>query len=1539
MKKILLAVLALALAVCCFATVFTATAATDVAVSNTPSGRGYFKYAPFEDFEEGISGASVVYAANTHAWATDEDGNHALSTTQGDNGYAGQMFSMGTSSEIGTYFVEFDIKPVKNVVAATVLFGIPASGTHFAQIGLSFNSDLSNLTVVDGVTVGGWSGITNYKNASVSKLDNGYWHVYFEYDVTADMSSATSLVFCQNATVGGDNSAQWDNIAYGNLAKSADYYNIDWDVDYGKLTNVWSEQPIWANSGDVVSNYFGTGVSALKINATDTNNTQIGGIVNTAGNPIKIAKEAVMTYYQFDIDLDGLSMLNIWTSGCYTAVIYQNGVWHVEGGAINLKAVRLAKGWRISYFIDMGAANAANMEFNINTTGTGAAYIANLLVAQIDTVRAPWVSSETVTYNASNPADVNVTLDVKGKAITALTCGGDAVDAANYSYSGEKLTLKAAAFSGKTGDLDFTLATESGSVDFTVISAQTKIPLTVALKSTAAINKYYDETTDVKEEIEFDVTGIEADHDVRIIYTAKYDSAAAGTGRKITITFELAGNDAALYELATEMLEITGCEIYDRITVTLGYEGEPIVKYENGNTDVSKNDIVLTLNGVAQGDDVNVTFDAAYESAAAGKVKINITNAALSGADAGKYKLASATLQIDGEILARTTTTATYAGEIEKRYDGTSFLNTKGMTLTLSNIADGDQVSVTFKAEFIGKEVGDRTVRFTNLVLTGRDAYKYVLAATSFEKVGYIIEMKDVSVSDNAGFYTMDGQTLQYFDFENVITGNVVADAISGLYLSPSSGEMNNGITQTASVVEEDGNKVLKLEENCFGYATQLFSTNATGSYRDAGIYAVSFKVKPQNASIIGVLIRNSYATNDAESILADYRYSVTNDASGKAISVAKETQGFLGENQRYFNGRATVDANGWIDCYFEYELAEGITYADKFCPVLIFTGATASSKTISTYYFDDVSYLCKSTPDKYMTIDHNFDMEGANGDAVTDTPFYSDLGEGFVYDNEWTGEFVADNTVVRLDIPANTSAQRVGCFKNSIADGNDKLFKGDGIHYVQFDFDMTCSHFKLYSHGDAGSFNFFAISCDMNGDQYSFSVECYDGWISNFKTQVTENGMTRVSFIADMSGSAFDATYLNLEASAGSAGGSIYFDNLFVSHEDYTPSAKDATYNFVGTDDVVFNVYLKGAKLESVELDNVAVSADKYVYDAAKDTITLDKSLFATTNPQVAARVLKVKTSEGDLTAKAKLVDNRKEVTLSLDYTGAAIAKDYDGTTDVDQAVIDAIVEQIAIGGVTAGDDISFTCDVAYSSKNAGTTTIEITNIRLTGANADDYKLATESLTVEAEINKIQLTVSGTTAANKTYDGTTNAVATAGTLTGVLNGETVTLSVATAVFNSANVADANKVSVTYALSGADAANYIAPVAEDIANATIGKKTVTVKADAKTITVGDVEPALTYTTEGLVAGDALTGTLTREQGAEEGEYAILQGTLSAGDNYTINFVSAKLTIAPAQADPAGLSTGAIVGIVVGVAAVAGAAALAVVLVLKKRRSK
>ncbi len=78
----------------------------------------------------------------------------------------------------------------------------------------------------------------------------------------------------------------------------------------------------------------------------------------------------------------------------------------------------------------------------------------------------------------------------------------------------------------------------------------------------------------------------------------------------------------------------------------------------------------------------------------------------------------------------------------------------------------------------------------------------------------------------------------------------------------------------------------------------------------------------------------------------------------------------------------------------------------------------------------------------------------------------------------------------------------------------------------------------------------------------------------------------------------------------------------------------------------------------------------------------------------------------------------------------------------------------------------------------------------------------------------------------------------------------------------------------------------------------ITPRALTVTAEPTTKVYGEADPALSYTAGTLVSGDAFSGSLIREAGEDVGTYAILQGTLSAGDNYTLTYIGDVFSITP-----------------------------------------
>jgi hypothetical protein len=156
---------------------------------------------------------------------------------------------------------------------------------------------------------------------------------------------------------------------------------------------------------------------------------------------------------------------------------------------------------------------------------------------------------------------------------------------------------------------------------------------------------------------------------------------------------------------------------------------------------------------------------------------------------------------------------------------------------------------------------------------------------------------------------------------------------------------------------------------------------------------------------------------------------------------------------------------------------------------------------------------------------------------------------------------------------------------------------------------------------------------------------------------------------------------------------------------------------------------------------------------------------------------------------------------------------KVYDGTTNATLIVSNAVLV-----GVVSGDTVTLDTTNAvgvFADKNVGTgKTVTVSGLALLGADAGKYTLTQP--TTNSDITPLALTITGLSAQNKVYDGTTSVTlsGTAG-LAGVLGGDVVSLGgTATGTFGDANVGTGKVVTVSgLSLTGGDAGNYsLAPL-------------------------------------------------------------------------------------------------------------------------------
>ena len=182
---------------------------------------------------------------------------------------------------------------------------------------------------------------------------------------------------------------------------------------------------------------------------------------------------------------------------------------------------------------------------------------------------------------------------------------------------------------------------------------------------------------------------------------------------------------------------------------------------------------------------------------------------------------------------------------------------------------------------------------------------------------------------------------------------------------------------------------------------------------------------------------------------------------------------------------------------------------------------------------------------------------------------------------------------------------------------------------------------------------------------------------------------------------------------------------------------------------------------------------------------------------------------------------------------------------------------------GLVAADtaNVTFTKSASFSSANAGNTITIVMNDSISGSAAGNYTL-TQPTGITANITPKALTVTGTTIANKVYDGSTTATISGGSLVGVVSGDTVGLTQA-ASFSQSNVGTGLAVTVADLLTNNAAGNYtLTQPTGFTANITPAPITVSIASQTKvydasnaaTLTGGTSSNAGSYTLAGFVSG-------------------------------------------------------------------------------------
>ncbi|GLQ89873.1 YDG domain-containing protein [Dyella flagellata] len=973
-----------------------------------------------------------------------------------------------------------------------------------------------------------------------------------------------------------------------------------------------------------------------------------------------------------------------------------------------------------------------------------------------------------------------------------------------------------------------TLSLSNGSglaSNYTLIGGTDQLAITKAalnVTGTVAGNKVYDGTTAAVLSGSV-LNGVLGSDNVTLgnDTAGTFASKNAGNGIAVSTGMSISGTDAGNYTLTQPgsitanitpyVLNLSGTRVYDANTDANAslFGGSGVLNGINGDT--------LTLSGSGIVSSKNVgTYTGASQ--------FNLNNLSLTGngsALASNYTLAGGT---DTLAITKATLTVTGTAAANKTYDGTTAAQLSGSQLqgvlgsdsvTLGNdstgtfassnvsngiaVGTGMSISGTDAGNYTLTQPGGLTANITPYVLnlTGTRAYDTTTNANAslFGSSGLIstgvgtetvniggvgtVSSKNVgsytganfglgtlSLSNGSGLasnYTLVGGTDMLaitkaaLSVTGTVAGNKVYDGTTAAVLS---GSVLNGVLGSDNVTlgnDTAGTFASKNAGNNIAVGTGMsISGTDAGNYTLTQPGSITANITPYVLNLSGTRVYD--ANTDANASLfgsSGVLNGINGDTltlSGSGLVSSKNVGIYTGASQFNLNN-LSLSGNGSA-LASNYTLAGGMDTLAITKATLTVTGTVAANKT----YDGNTSAQLSGSQ-----------LQGVLGsDSVT-------LG------NDAAGTFASANA-------GNNIAVGTGMTVSGTDAGNYTLTQPAGLAANITPYVLNLSGTRLYdanTDANAGLFGSSGVLNGINGDTLTLSGS---GLVSskNVGTYIGASQFNRNNLSLTGNGSALASNYTL-------AGG---VDTLAITKATLAVTgtvAANKTYDGNAT------AQLSGSQLQGVlGSDNVTLGND------ATGTFA---SANAGNNIAVGTGMSISGTDAGNytLTQPPGIAANITPYVLNLSGTRV-----YDANTDVNASLFGS---SGVLNGIN-GDTLTLSGSGLVSSKNVGTYTgasqFNRNNLSLTGnglALASNYTLAGGTDTLA--ITKATLTVTGTVAANKTYDGTTTAQLSGSQLQGVLGSDNVALgNDSTGTFASPNASNNIAVGTGMSVSGTDAGNY-----------------------------------------------------------------------------------------------------------------------------------
>jgi autotransporter-associated beta strand protein len=458
-----------------------------------------------------------------------------------------------------------------------------------------------------------------------------------------------------------------------------------------------------------------------------------------------------------------------------------------------------------------------------------------------------------------------------------------------------------------------------------------------------------------------------------------------------------------------------------------------------------------------------------------------------------------------------------------------------------------------------------------------------------------------------------------------------------------------------------------------------------------------------------------------------------------------------------------------------------------------------------------------------------------------------------------------------------------VDLLANTSVSGNS-VSVNDGIETTEFDISVLSEQNSTSGYVAAGAYQLGSLGISAGGTNFdglnvigSLSVAAKGIAISTSNIAKTYDGTTSVNNLNLTMAGQVAGDVLNVSG-IGAFGDKNVGTGLSYSVSNITLSGDDAANYYLtngasmtGNNGVITARALSVSGITAANkvydgTDAVEVDASNAIYaglvagdDFAIDTVT---GLFDDKNVGTAKTVNLTSVYAGADLGNYTITD---QLQASADITPKAIT--VSGIT-VDDKVYDggvlATVDTSAASGWLDGDSVLLNTSGLFADKNVGINKAVTLTTEYSGADAANYSF-TDQTTAYADISQKTLTLSGITAADKTYDATMSATidVTAAVYSGLVDGDEVAVS-ATGSFSDKNVATDKLVTLLSSYSGVDVSNY-AITDQSSTTADINAKTVTISgitAEDKVYDQGLTATVDTSNASGWIIGDDITLTAT-----------------------------------------------------------------------------